>query len=414
VSPLLQLLGTALRGSLLTVALPVLAQPWIQTSAPITNWTSVACSADGTRLVAAAGQKQDEPRVGPIFISSDSGVTWTPTSAPITNWSAVASSLDGNNLVATVRDGGIYTSTDSGVTWIPTTAPILNWHAVGSSANGATLVAAGGGPGFPYGPSTPGPIFISHDSGANWTNTDLPEESWTSVAVSADGSKLIAAHAGFGQIFSSSNSGGSWISNFFPHPYLSSIGTSSDGCRLLAVAFDWVHYHLNQNGTAIFSSTNSGVIWEQIASLGPGPHSLAASADGRQWVAAPGVFRGGGSISISSDSGTTWTQTISPSTIWGSVASSADGSKLVAAAYDGGIWICRSTPAPLLRFAPSGTDLSISWIMPSAEFVLQQNLDPTTPNWTAVPTVPTLNLTNVRHEVTMPMSDGNRFYRLKY
>jgi hypothetical protein len=44
------------------------------------------------------------------------GQTWTQTSAPITNWVSVASSADGIKLVATVYGGGIYTlySTPSG------------------------------------------------------------------------------------------------------------------------------------------------------------------------------------------------------------------------------------------------------------------------------------------------------------
>ncbi len=51
----------------------------------------------------------------------------------ITNWSAVASSADGTKLVATVKGGQIYTSTDSGVTWTPQ-ASSTNWSSVASSA----------------------------------------------------------------------------------------------------------------------------------------------------------------------------------------------------------------------------------------------------------------------------------------
>ena len=41
--------------------------------------------------------------------------TWTQTSAPITNWTAVASSADGTKLVAGVYNGQIYTSIPSSV-----------------------------------------------------------------------------------------------------------------------------------------------------------------------------------------------------------------------------------------------------------------------------------------------------------
>jgi len=46
-------------------------------------------------------------------------------------------------------------------------------------------------------------------------------------------------------------------------------------------------------------------------------------------------------------------------------------------------------------------------------FVLQESADLNTPNWTAVPMTPILNLTNLHHEVTVPLSGTNRFYRLQ-
>ncbi len=87
---------------------PASAQTWIQTSAPITNWTSVSSSADGSRLVAAAGARflgfTTQHGVGLIYTSADSGATWTATSAPSTNWTSVASSADGAKLVAVAGD----------------------------------------------------------------------------------------------------------------------------------------------------------------------------------------------------------------------------------------------------------------------------------------------------------------------
>src|SRR5438477_668366 len=62
-----------------------IAQTWSQTSAPITNWTSVACSADGTKLAAVAGGDFDR---GGIYTSMDSGVTWALSAAPDGHWQA--------------------------------------------------------------------------------------------------------------------------------------------------------------------------------------------------------------------------------------------------------------------------------------------------------------------------------------
>ena len=80
------------------------AQTWTQTSAPSTNWQSIASSADGSKLV-ASGFRVD----GPIYTSTNSGATWTLTSAPSQSWNSVASSADGIQLVAVQYVGSIYT-----------------------------------------------------------------------------------------------------------------------------------------------------------------------------------------------------------------------------------------------------------------------------------------------------------------
>ena len=75
-------------------------------------------------------------------IAPTSGQDWVLTSAPSTNWSCVASSADGSKLVAAVDGGLIYTSTNSGGTWVPTTAPSNAWASVACSADGSKVIAA--------------------------------------------------------------------------------------------------------------------------------------------------------------------------------------------------------------------------------------------------------------------------------
>ena len=96
-----------------------------------------------------------------------------------------------------------------------------------------------------------------------------------------------------------------------------------------------------------------------------------------------------------------------------SAAASADGSKLVASSDDS-IWILQSVPTPLLSLSPSGTNLGLSWTLPSTRFVLQQNSDLTTTKWTDVANAPTINLTNLQYQVSLPIGSGGRFYRLKH
>src|ERR1035438_619552 len=76
------------------------AQTWISNNVPQNPWYATASSADGNKLVAAAGGGS----IGPIYTSTNSGASWTPTRAPVTNWYSIASSADGTKLVAAAND----------------------------------------------------------------------------------------------------------------------------------------------------------------------------------------------------------------------------------------------------------------------------------------------------------------------
>jgi hypothetical protein len=115
---------------------------WSLTGAPTTNyWLSLAASADGNTLYAAAWYDMQNDRVC-IFASTNSGTTWYaagPLKAP---WYSIAGSDDGTKLVAGTYPGYLYISTDSGSDWVATRAPSANWSAVASSSDGTQLVAA--------------------------------------------------------------------------------------------------------------------------------------------------------------------------------------------------------------------------------------------------------------------------------
>jgi hypothetical protein len=135
---------------------------------------------------------------------------------------------------------------------------------------------------------------------------------------------------------------------------------------------------------------------------------VVSSADGSKLMAY------GWGIFTSSDSGQTWvSNNVPPEIFWYSAASSADGNKLVAVEYGGtGIWISQSTPGPQLSIARDNAGLTLSWIIPSANFVLQQSADLRTADWTEVLTVPSMNYSNLWHEVVVAPSPDHRFYRL--
>jgi len=156
----------------------------------------------------------------------------------------------------------------------------------------------------------------------------------------------------------------------------------------------------------VFVSTNSGLDWAFTSSRGV---AVASSADGTKLVAA-GLY----GISTSADFGATWSEGVAPAERWVSVASSADGNKLFAAASGGSIYAWQSTPAPSLSVTPSGGDLLLSWTVPSTEFMLEQNSELTTTNWTEVTNSSKLNFTNLQNESIVAAPIGNRFYRLKH
>ena len=320
-------------------------QLWTLTIAPQAtgesswNWRSAACSADGTKLV-AAGWKGRNCSIGwcdyfdiasSIYTSTDAGLTWNQTSSPTNVWSAVASSADGAKLVA-VSPAGIYTSTNSGVTWTQSSAPPNGWSSIASSVDGTKLAAAALGSSL-----GDGLIYTSADSGVSWTPSGAPSNSWTSIASSADGNRLLAAGGGndtnglaiMSFIYTSMDSGATWTQSSAPNTSWTSVASSADGTILAAAATGYRE--------RIYTSTDSGATWTRNDTLPTAPPfaAVAASADGTTLVAAvtSGIYR-------STDSGSTWTPTFSlfpgglagaPFSLVSSLACSADGGFVLAA-----------------------------------------------------------------------------------
>jgi hypothetical protein len=75
------------------------------------------------------------------------------------------------------------------------------------------------------------------------------------------------------------------------------------------------------------------------------------------------------------------------------------------------IWTSQAMPTPRLNIAPTNSNLKLSWIVPSTNFVLQQSLDLS--SWTNVTDAPALNLTNLQDEVIQSPTNGSGFYRLE-
>ncbi len=358
---------------------------FVQTSATNLNWNGIACSADGTKIVA-------ESSGGGIWISTNSGDTWMQTSAPNTNWNGIVSSTDGTKLAA-IAGSMIYTSTNSGGTWTSNNTPTIFGYLV-SSADGNRLVASG----FNH-------VYTSANAGVTWVQTSAPivadgyNLTWTSEASSADGITLAgAAYSGifhvlapyYTYIYVSTNSGINW-NEFVGVPddsFLISVVLSASGDKVKSVDY-WMGVNVSYPSPA----------WMQYA------FGLVSSADCTRLA-----VLSSGNICVSGDAGNTWAEASAPYLSWNCLASSADGNELIAGA-NGGIYISKFTAPPALNIAASNK-LALSWLMPSANLVLQQNSDLTTANWTDVTNTPILNLTNLQNQVFLPMSGSNSFYRL--
>ena len=380
---------------------------WKFAAAPSGDWSSLAGSTDCSKLVAVGS--------GEIFRSADSGMTWSQAATPPGNsLNSVASSMDGTNLVGAstgsfydnvYRDGAIYRSSDGGATWIQTTAPSNYWQSVASSADGAKLVAASGA----Y--RGDGLIYISHDSGATWRPTSARRNEWIGVASSSDGTKLTAVATGDGDglIYTSTDSGANWLPATAPSNDWATVASSADGTKLVAAA------GAARGDGLIYASNDSGTNWRATCAQPGYWHSVVSSSNGTKLAAIAGAY-----IIISTNSGATWMPAEAPAGNWKVLAMSADGTNLVALSSDGFVCIlnaCAATPPvpppPLLDLELSGTNLDVSWLVPSTPFVLEQSSELCSTSWAEVPTSPTLDFTNLHYRVRQTASSQMGFYHLK-
>lgn len=312
---------------------------WLPSGAPSAAWIAMACSADGTTIVAVVTNAPFG-----IEISTNSGETWSASGTINKAWRSLASSSDGRRLITGVgsasASGLIYFSTDSGGSWTSAAGePGAQWSSMAMSANGSNAVAVAFG----------GGIYTSINGGQNWIHqASAPNANWQSVASSSDGSKLVAVVSGAG-IYTSANSGVTWVPTSAPGANWQSVASSSDGSKLVAVVF----------GGDIYTSANSGGTWTPTSAPGANWSYVTSSANGQQLVA---MIYGGG-IYASASFGGTWNQTGAPANNWITICSSSDGSKLYAAIYNGTIY---SSTSSTQTTTITGTNGSISGVQGSA------------------------------------------------
>jgi photosystem II stability/assembly factor-like uncharacterized protein len=325
---------------------PVSAELWGTGASPGLPWESLAASADGIKLVGVAGNL--------IFTSTNAGASWSRSSAPTNAWQAVTTSADGKKLVAVASlsfgsddpptlfgDGLIYLSTDYGASWAPANAPNNLWSCVASSADGTKLAVASatystsGAVGAGVYPSGDGQLCVSTNSGLTWSFSNM-NDNWKSIATSADGSKLVAVaadaefiSASVGRIYVSTNSGSSWRQTLASSNQWVSVASSADGTRLVAAD--------------PFGCGTGVEVFRRTQLSGP-------------------LFPPSVGIYVSTNSGESWSLTSAPSgecLAWKAVASSADGTRLFAASTVRGLYVSSDGGTNWTASGPPSTSVAV-------------------------------------------------------
>jgi hypothetical protein len=199
----------------------------------------VTCSSDGMKLLAITGGFEG----GNLYTSIDAGTSWTIRDST-RQWTGVASSSDGSTLFAVVSGGDVYKSTNSGSSW--TSSGLEKYfNCVSCSGNGQYVLA-----GFIGG------LYTSSDYGASFTlTTPLSTANFYRISSSADGSIVLALVETEStlRLAKSSNYGSTWSLVETARSW-SSVAISADGSIMLASVSD--------PSGALYVSTDGGANWE--------------------------------------------------------------------------------------------------------------------------------------------------------
>ena len=304
------------------------------------NFKSVVSSPDFSKLAAVVDD-------GSLHISTDGGSTW---SNPETrrNWNSISASTnwaswgDSTNntapqvLAASVFRGKLYVSQDGGATWTAREND-RQWRGVAVSAQVATNALSTNAVATIAAVVSGGQIWVSQDSGTNWTRRTVSEGGstnllWTSVAISANGSRMVASVYG-GNLYTSADKGTNWTAVASPRLW-NNVVASLDGLKILATEL----------GGSIWQSTDGGSTWAALPGTPTNANwaSVAMSADGSRILAAIA----GGKLYRSVDSGASW-KALGDNQNWAAVAGSSDLKKAVVAVDGGNLSISSDYDIPL-------------------------------------------------------------------
>jgi len=221
---------------------------------------------------------------------------------------------------------------------------IRTWSGVASSSDGVKLLACSSG--------NTGRIYYSLDSGVTWAQSNVLSFVFTGVASSSDGVKGVAVADG-DQIYLSVDSGANFVTSYPGYKYWSCVASSSDGVNLVAGA---------GKPDYIYTSTNSGVNWTQRTGAGLQTWlSVASNSTGTILYASYGYPY----LRTSTDSGVNWIDCdVVPSgnKQWRGVATDSTGTFLISCVeattgFPGYIYTSTDGGVTLIERASAGSRL---------------------------------------------------------
>ena len=271
------------------------------------NWTNIAGSSDGTKLIANGGAYNTSSN---IYRSTDGGVSWSSLAAAGSHpFLGMGSSDDGSILGATVYDTTqlFYYSKDSGTTWNTTATPGAQWWGnASSSTNGLKWIACNGGD-----TDTNVSVWATTYDGASawsWTRTSkgVASEGMSypnGMTLTKDGVTMFLTFPSAAYL--SPDFGSTWNSlPSFPGTPMTASTISGNGGKLVVVV----------NNISLYTSTNGGGSWSLAAGLPGAPYVIARPAisyDGSKIVVLA-QNAGASYIYISIDGGATFVKQTGP------------------------------------------------------------------------------------------------------
>lgn len=218
------------------------------------------------------------------------------------SWRGVASSASGT-ILAAIFTSNLYVSYDSGVNWSNPLNQSGAFNGIAMSSDGTYMVAA----------MQSNTLWVSTDSGNNWTSRDS-SRTWWAVATSADGSIMLATtSSATAYAYVSTDYGTTWTQKTSAYTQLYGCAMSSNGTIMYLVA----------GASYVYVSTDTGNTWTQKLSV-DNWNNVCCSADGTiaYAIATTSIYK-------TTDSGATWTLIYSPAGNFGGGACSSDGQTFV-------------------------------------------------------------------------------------